>query len=102
MKSKNPRENSVKFSPLESKKKKLFLRDSLVSGPGRKRSNSVITIESGTPDVQKVKYTKLFPTLAKADKCNKFLKKLREMKNSRSTMISPNHIESNNEPPPEF
>jgi hypothetical protein len=102
MKSKNLTENSVKVSPLESNKKKWLLMDSLISGPSRKTSNSVITIKSGTPQVQKVNYTKLFPTLAKADKRNKFLKKLRKMKNTRSTMISPDHIETNNESPPDL
>lgn len=102
MKSKILTENSVKFSPLKSNKKKWLLRDSLISGPSRKTSNSVITIKSGTPETQKVNYTKLFPTLARADKRNKFLKKLRKMKNTRSTMISPNHIETNNESPPDM
>jgi hypothetical protein len=102
MKSKNLTENSVKFSPLESNKKKWLLRDSLISGPSRKTSNSVITIKSGVPEAQKVNYTKLFPNLARADKRNKFLKKLQKMKNTRSTMISPNQIETNNESPPDL
>jgi hypothetical protein len=102
MKSKNLTENSPKFSPLESNDKKWLLRDPLISGPSRKTSNSVITIESGTPEAQKVKYTKLFPTLGRADKRNKFLKKLRKIKNIRSTIIYPNHIETNYEPPPDL